>query len=255
MELACSVSSAGRSTLPEALKMIRESGYRAVELDWHQIETQFPNISTAPQLLTELLEDYQLHLCSLNAGAITAQRDDQCQLQVQRLAECLKPAVQLRVPAVNVVGGPRTLENFNALRWSLEALIQRGSQVGCGINLANEFDSRIENANDLAAVFTAPAAQNIGLVLDVGQFSAASVDCLDIIHKMTEQIKLVRVADVMATTEVPLGQGQVEFRALIRCLDDHNYQGHIIYRTILHDERYPARYIRTAYEQLQSLLA
>ena len=72
---------------------------------------------------------------------------------------------------------------------------------------------------------------------------------------MTERIKLVRVSDMMATTEVPLGQGHVEFRALIRCLDDHNYQGQIIYRTVLYDAHSPARYIRTAYEQLQSLLA
>jgi len=255
VELACSVSSVGVQPLPDALGLIAEAGYSAVELHWQQVQRQFPNPVTAGPLMAELLRDRRLKLCSLNAGTITAERDDQCQLQVRRLCECLPLAKQLAVPAINLTGGPRTLENFNALRQALPRLAEEAAKLGLSVNVANEMDTRVENGNDLAAVFTGGLPDNVGIVLDMGQFHLASVNPADMIRQMQEWIRVVRIGDLMGTMEVQLGQGEVEIAALISTLRTHKYDGPIVYRTSLYDEEQPDRYIKHALRHLQPLLA
>jgi len=255
VKLACSVSSVGNRPLAEALRLISQCGYRAVQLDWQQVVRQLPSAGGQSKFLAEMLSEHGLRVCSINAGAITAERDDQCQLQVRRLCEVLPLAAELRVPTINIAGGARSLENFNTLREAIRQLAEAASDSNVGVCLVNEIGSRVENNNDLAALFAGDGAGTIGLTLDAGQFHAAGVDSSEVVRQNSSRVRLVHITDMMGTTEVPIGHGEIEIRTLSDVLQEHDFGGYMVYRTRLYDHQQPDKYVREACQQLLPLLA
>ncbi len=230
MELACSLRVFGNAArLGDSCRKARRAGFFAVELDWPRVCREIPDKSRRVAMVKEALSDHQLSIAGVIAGEVTAERPDQLQLGVRDLTRVFEELKDIGAKTAVITGGPRSLENFNCLRDGLlNFLAPEAERCGLEVALANQVDTRVENRQDLLAVFTTAYPEHIGACIDVYNFHLAAVNAGDAIREMGKRIKLVRMSDLMGTVSVPLGQGEIEIKGLIRALRKVGYDGTIV---------------------------
>ncbi len=238
----------------QAIPMVRRIGFRGVELDGEDAIRQLPRSRMGFDMLKDVLDDNELVLTAVYMGAITAEREDQMQLQVKEISQYFETLKKLGAQNVIVVGGPRTLENYIYLRMGLINLGQEAAKFGIGIAVANELDSRLENAHDFQALFTGDMPKNVGACLDVNQFHLATENTGNVVREQQARIRLVRFSDMMGTLPVMLGQGEIELHPLVRTLRQAKFDGPVILDHLPQRDEKIEREVEQAYQYLQGIV-
>ncbi len=256
MELACSVRMFGTARLAESLKKISRIGFRGVELDWEMICRQLPIESRRVSTVKEMMSEHDLRIAGVNAGNITAERDDQLRLQFRSIEKALQATRELDGNLTIVAGGPRTLENFNCMREGiLNTLAGTAEKYGLDLAMANEAGTRLENRPDFLGMFTAKFPPNVGVCIDIYHCHLVAVNAGDLFREMGTRIKLVRLSDMMATVPVLPGQGEIEIKGLIRTLRKVGYNGYIVLDHLPARDEKIERELELAFAYLQAIIS
>ena len=78
---------------------------------------------------------------------------------------------------------------------------------------------------------------NVGITLDVGHAVVSGYDPLSFVHRLSERIVHVHLHDNSGTVDehLPLGQGSINYKRVIRALEQASYQGVVALEFILAD--------------------
>lgn len=256
MELACSSRVFDSLQMVECARKARRIGFRSIELDWDVLCRQMPTANRRVGAIREILAETGLTIAGAFAGSITAEREDQLRLQVREVVAAMEAIRDTGAKTVIVTGGARTLENFNCLRDGLqETLAVEAEKLGLEVAVANRAETRVENGQDLLALFSSPFSASIGVCLDVYQCHVAAVNAGDVIREMDMRIRLVRMSDLMGTVPVPFGQGEIEIKGLIRSLRRVSYDGYIVVDHLPRREEKVERELEQAYAYMQGIVS
>jgi sugar phosphate isomerase/epimerase len=238
----------------QAIPMVRRIGFRGVELDGEEAIRQLPRSRSGFEMLRDALSDNELELTAVYMGAMTAEREDQMQLQVRAMSQYFESLSKLGAKNVIVIGGPRTLENYIYFRMGVMNLGKESAKYGIGVAVANELDSRMENAHDFQALFTGEMPENIGVCLDVNQFHLATENMGNVAREQQGRIRLVRLSDMMGTLPVMPGQGEIELHPLVRTLRQAKFDGTVILDHLPQRDEKIEREVEQAYQYLQGIV-
>lgn len=227
MQIGCSLRSLDVN-LADGLALASSAGFTHVELDWEQIERQGLGHARDTGPVAALLREHSLSLGAVCTGTVSAERIDQSRLQVKRLKGILEKIKSLSCNLAVITGGKRTLENFNALAALLSEVTPVAEQLGVTIAVSNKHGSRIEARRDLLALFLSGRSTRAGICIDTHDFHLVGIRAADIIGDHPNQIKLVRVSDVMGTIPVALGRGEIAMKEMVARLRQLSYNGLIL---------------------------
>jgi sugar phosphate isomerase/epimerase len=256
VELACSLNIFSSLRLEESCRRARRAGFRSVEVDWDQVVRQMPAEDRRSDRIRDILLKNELTIASADVGRLTAERPDQLRLQVRSFTSALTAIRAVGVRLAVLTGGPRSLENFNCLREGLrETLAGEAGRIGLELAVANRVETRVEDRQDLLALFTAGFPANVGVCVDVYHCHLAAVNAGDVIREMGPRIKLFRMSDLMGPVAVPFGQGEIEIKGLIRSLRRVGYDGFLVVDHLPGREERADRELERAYGYLQGIIS
>ncbi|MHC4441192.1 MAG: sugar phosphate isomerase/epimerase family protein [Planctomycetota bacterium] len=194
--------------LQEALTIISDAGYEAVELDWNQIEDDLRDILTANKLVVS-----GINLDDLEPDSIRRQ---------------MELARQLGLSGINIQGRNRKSQSLETLVDELKAVIPTAEEFDLSINLDNCYGCRIEQLEDLRYIFWKLNHPQLRIVNDTGQFHRASVNPRDVMREFGDRTTAMRISDMIGDQPVPLGQGEINLPAIIELAKRMNFKGWLV---------------------------
>ena len=254
MKLSCSTCCIPDYTLDAALKLFADAGYRYFEtfatwtggqLDVHKVDKGE---------VKRKLERTGIRLSSLNIENFQAEADAEFQEKLQRQKRNIQWAIELGCTRVNFKGGKRTPESLRALIRGAEALAAYCEDLPVELCLGNHYGNRVEQIEDLDAVFAEVDHPKLGLLVDIGHYHSAQVNIPTVIEKYAQKIRLLHTKDQIGRRSVPFGEGEIDNVGLLRQLHDVGYSGFVVVEVEVEDKQNTPRYVRAARTYLQRIL-
>ncbi|UCD28071.1 MAG: sugar phosphate isomerase/epimerase [Planctomycetota bacterium] len=228
MRLSSSTRCLADWPLLKSLTAVSETGYQAVELSWSRIESEFSKIQSRAPLLRAILDEHELDLSGMNTSGLTVTNHNELTKNITDVHEQMKFARTMRLTGVNLKGGNRRQQSFETLIHGLKALIPLAEELDITINLANQYNSRIEQPEDLHNIFQQLNHPCLRVLNDTGQFHLASVNPRDALREFGDRTEEIRIADMIGDTPTPPGEGEINVPAIIEHARRLGYKGWLV---------------------------
>lgn len=255
MRLSCHAHCLRDRPLREALPAIREIGYEAVEVDWPRVQREFSTTTACDEMLKAVLEENDLHLSSISVSPVDAIDEMEIEPLLAGLTAQIAATTALHLPAVIVRAGDRRQQPFEMLTRFLRLLLDRVSGAGMVLQVANALDSTLEQIEDFRQLFMEIDHPGLRLALDAGQFHCAAVNPCNVIGEFAHRLGLLRMNDRIGRRIVPLGQGEMNVRAIIERARRSGYDGWLVIQAALPNPREGLQYLADARAYLHALLS
>jgi len=215
-----------RLPLPQALNLAAELGAEAVEIDARGEISPRELSRTGLREVRKMLADRRLRVGSVafrtrHGYAVPEELDR----RIGATKAVMELASQLGAPVVVNAIGPIPPDDDASgrqmLREALGDLARFGSRVGA--ILAAETGS--ESGEALARLLAELPEACLAADLNPGKLLAAGFSPQEAVAALGERIRHVHATDARGGKLVSLGQGDVDFPALLAALDEHGYEG------------------------------
>ena len=224
--------------LGPALDVCEELGIRAVELrtiEGVQIVDQTPE---ALRVMKQELEGRGIHVCAIASPFLKCDRGDDPPVQERVHERALQAAAALSAPVVRAFAYWREPDPAAALPQLgsvLGVAAARSSDAGVTLALENEHECNVATSVEAHAALDAAASPHLRLIWDPG--NAAMLDPgsfagLGGIETIYDRVAHVHLKDVSASGSwTRVGDGIVDFAALLRYLAEAGYDGYLSFET------------------------
>jgi len=240
--------------LDTLLALVSEAGYETVELNWSQIENEFPNADQDISQVLSLLKAKQLNISGLDIGNIEACRIEDLNETINVLSKRIMFADQLGMSCVIAGGGVRKKQSLEILVQGIRAMLSIAEESNITIFWANRYHSRIEQLEDLRYIYLELNHPEFQVLNDTGQFHLASVNPRDALREFGDYTGAILLADMIGTEPVSLGQGEVNIPAVIEHARRIGFQGRWVVNDMSLTTIETQRQLADARIYLQSLL-
>jgi sugar phosphate isomerase/epimerase len=226
---------------------IREAGWDAVELFWHSLDWLGP----MPRLLTALGD---LQVATL-FGAVSLPTD---RVQLTKLKNHVDYAAELGAEAFGMVGGnrlrwrPPSDAEYSDLARFCEELAEYGAERGVTIAYHPHVACTIETEEEIDRLMAETSA--LTLCLDASHIALVDEDPIAHLQKYRSRTGYIHLKDWARGKFVEMGQGTlgIDFGAILRDLEDHQFGGWVVVEQSRSDVS-PAASAQTNAAFLQSL--
>jgi sugar phosphate isomerase/epimerase len=249
-------------SLGRALDLCEELGIRAVELrtvDGVQIVDQPPE---ALRAMREELDGRGFRVCAIASPFLKCDRSDD-PLEQERVHErALEVAAAMSASIVRAFAYWREPDPSAALPQLGNALSRAAARAsGAGVTLAleNEYECNVATSVEAQDALDAAASPQLRLIWDPG--NAAMLDPgsfagLGGLETIYDRVAHVHVKDVSSSGRwTRVGDGIVDFAALLRYLADAGYDGYLSFETHYQRDGSGARATRDCVAALRSIAA
>ena len=224
--------------LGPALDVCEELGIGAVELrtiDGVQIVDQAPE---ELQAMRAELDARGFTVCSIASPFLKCHRTDDPAVQEQVYERALRAAAALSAPVVRAFAYWREADPGAALPDIGRALgpaAERARDAGVTLALENEHECSVATSAEARAALEATDSPHLRLIWDPGNaamLDPSSFSGLGGLETIYERVAHVHVKDVTASGSwARVGDGIVDFAALLRYLADAGYDGYLSFET------------------------
>jgi len=221
--------------LGRALDVCEELGIGAVELrtvDGVQV------VDHDPEALASMRRLLDARGFRVSAIASPFLKCDPGQDQEEVHERALRAAAELGAPVVRAFSYWRQAEPHAVLPWLGKALRRaatRARDAGVVLALENEHECNVATGVEARAALDAAGSPDLGLIWDPGNaamFDPASFIGLGGLEPIADRVAHVHLKDVSASGSwTRIGDGIVDFRALLRLLADTGYDGYLSFET------------------------
>jgi L-ribulose-5-phosphate 3-epimerase len=224
--------------LGPALDVCEELGIRAVELrmvDGVSIVDQTPEVL---QAMRRELDGRGFRVCAIASPFLKCDRGDDPLVQERVHERALEAAAVLSAPVVRAFAYWREPDPSAALPELGSALSRaaaRASEAGVTLALENEHECNVATSVEALAVLDAAASPHLRLIWDPGNAAMldpatfAGLGGLETIYDRVAHVHLKDVSAAGSWTRV--GEGIVDFAALLRYLGGAGYEGYLSFET------------------------
>ena len=171
----------------------------------------------------------------------------------EQVREMIQLAAQLGLRSLIVSAGPRRLESMQYFVQTLE-LVVAGMPGDFVIELANRNGSRLEQLEDFRALFVLTHHARLAVTIDAVEFQRASVNPRDAIREWGERMGRLIIGDMIGDRRVPLGDGEVNVRAVIEHVRRIGYNGGYVLDPCVADASRPHDDLIRERERLTAML-
>jgi sugar phosphate isomerase/epimerase len=246
VKFAYSTNAFKRYPLEEAIELIKEIGFDAVEIMADRPHLYPPDYG--PEKLPALkkkLDALGLAVSNLNTFTLCAvgdmhhpswiEKDEkQRQVRIQHTRNCLALAKKLDCANISIQPGGR-VEHFSqedAMEIFLAGLtevVPDVRQLGVKILVEPEPGLLMESASQFEQFLPSVDAAIIGLNCDVGHFYCAGDEPAEVIRRFANVIGHVHIEDIKNRVHNHLicGHGDIDFAPIFAALREINYQGFV----------------------------
>jgi sugar phosphate isomerase/epimerase len=226
MRIGCSIVSITRP-LQNLLPQVRAAGCDAVEASAEQIRRDLARSRDVVAGVHTLLDENGLELSGLVVSPLAAvERSDFVENAVT-VNQQIVLAHDLGIKSVSVPVGERRRQPFSTVLDLLDRVLPRAEALGIDLNLANACGTRIEQIDDLHAIFMQTAHPRLRILLDAGQFQDGAVNPRDVLRVFGDRIGAIRLGDRVGRRPVPLGEGELNVLAFLEHVKRIGYAGEL----------------------------
>jgi len=244
--MSCSTLCIPNLNRAQALQTISGAGFKYVEAYGNETESKMhPDVVFADTVIEDL-QQYGLKLSGLNISGITVGCD------LTGIKHEIEYAASLTLDSVNIKGGQRTDRDLNALVNCLKVLAPFAKAHDITINVRNHHATRVENLDDIEAVFST-ADPIVGLAVNAGELHTVKVDPVDVIERFSQRIRIVYIRDQINHRIVPLGKGELDIPRIIDTLYARGFKGFIVVEMELKNKKIE-KCLAEAREYLEAVL-
>ena len=224
--------------LGPALDVCAELGIGAVELrtiDGVQIVDHTP---TDLYAIRQLLDDRGFKVSAIASPFLKCNRGDDPPTQERVLDRALRAAVTFSAPVVRAFSYWREADPGAALpdiAVALSRAAARAGEAGVTLALENEHECNVATSAEALAALDAAASPGLRLIWDPGNaamLDPAAYTGLGGLEAIYDRVAHVHVKDVTAARSwTRVGDGIIDFAALLRYLADAGYGGFLSFET------------------------
>jgi L-ribulose-5-phosphate 3-epimerase len=224
--------------LEPALDVCAELGIRAVELrtvDRVSIVDKTPGVLRA---MRQELDGRGFRVCAIASPFLKCDRGDDPLAQVRVHERALEAAMVMSAPVVRAFGYWREADPSAALSELGSALSRaaaRASDAGVTLALENEHECNVATSVEARAALDAADSPHLRLIWDPGNaamLDLASFSGLGGLETIYDEVAHVHLKDVSASGSwTRVGEGIVDFAALLRYLASAGYEGYLSFET------------------------
>ena len=224
--------------LEPALDVCEELGISTVELrtvDGVQIVDQTPEVL---RTLRQTLDARGFRVCAIASPFLKCKRSDDPLGQERVLDRALLAAAVLSAPVVRAFGywrEPDPRAALPELGAALRRAAARASDAGVTLALENEHECNVATSAEARAALDAASSPHLRLIWDPGNaamLEPASFTGLGGLETICDRVAHVHLKDVSsAGSWTRVGDGIVDFAALLRGLTDAGYGGYLSFET------------------------
>ncbi|MFN8593861.1 MAG: sugar phosphate isomerase/epimerase [Thermomicrobiales bacterium] len=202
---------------------IREAGWRAVELFWHDLNWMGPAAR-----MRETLGNLQV---ATLFGAVRVPTDE---AQLVRLRHEVAYAAELGADHYGLTGGdrlrwrPPSPEEERNLARLCETLAVFGAEMGVAVAYHPHAGFTVETEDEVARLLD--ATQTLRLCFDVSHVALVGEDPLDQIRRYQERLGYIHLKDWTRGKFVEMGEGSlgIDFAAVLRELEAMRFPGWVV---------------------------
>lgn len=236
-----------------ALRDVAAAGYSGVELfDGNLIEYE-----ERPQELRQLLRELGLQLVAVYSGANFI-FDEILEEELWRIRRAAVLAAELDAEQLVVGGGAKRStgtsdDDYSRLADALDRVAAIAEEHGLRASYHPHLSTIVETPEQLERVMS---RSRIDFCPDTAHLAAAGGDPVELVRRYADRISYVHVKDL--TTDplafLPLGEGQLDFAAILAELEEAGYDGWITVELDAFDGA-PGEAARASREHLERLSA
>lgn len=211
----------------EAITAIGQCGYEGVEL----FDGNLVDYESAPSVLRSVLQASGLELVSVYSGANLIFHEI-LEEELQRIERAARVAAELDVHTLVIGGGARRAcgprdTDHDLLAAGLErvaTIAERHNLVAC---FHPHLTTLVESPEDIRRLFE---RSPIGFCPDTAHLAAGGGDPAELIREHGSRIRHVHLKDLVREPFrfVPLGQGELDFRAIMEAVWSVGYDGWVM---------------------------
>jgi sugar phosphate isomerase/epimerase len=228
--------------LGPALDVCEELGIRAIELRTVDGVSIVDHTPESVQAMQEELDGRGFRVSAIASPFLKCHRDDDPLVQEHVHERALRAAAILSAPVVRAFAYWREPDPSVALPdlgVALGRAASRAHDADVTLALENEHECNVATSSEARAAVDAAASPHLRLIWDPGNaamLDPASFAGLDGLEAIYDRVSHVHVKDVSAAGEwTRVGDGIVDFGALLRYLAGAGYDGYLSFET--HYER------------------
>jgi len=161
-------------------------------------------------------------------------------------------------PLVVITGRRSNTDDPDALKNCVEFLRELSKRITeyPGIRLALEphYGSSLQKRDDFRYIFDHIDSPQIGITVDTGHFHAAEVDTIALIREFGGKVLNTHLKDHVGKQSVPIGEGEIDLRGIVRALDSIGYEGALAIEIEPKDPEKLPGYARDAYVYMRNIV-
>ncbi len=253
MRLSCSTHCLPDYPLAEALGIIRDAGYEFVEISAEQLNEMFGDIERKADAILDLLAEHHLHLSGLRLDDLVAVDFHELHHNLEVIQRQMRGARALEVFDVSMRGGDRRQQSLPMLAAGLDAVLEEADRLDLRFLLANGYNNRVEQMEDLRYIFSEVLDPGLWLLNDTGQFHSAAVNPRYAIREFGARTGAVHVTDQVGKQTVPIGEGEMNVPAIIEHLRTIGYNNWLVVDQSFEEWLKGGRYLAEARQSLEKL--
>ena len=224
--------------LGPALDVCEELGIRAVELRTVDEVSIVDHAPDAVQAMRKELDDRGFQVCAIASPFLKSDRGDDPAAQELVHEHALQAAAVLAAPVVRAFAYWRESNPSAALPdlgTALQRAAARANEAGVTLALENEHECNVATSAEARAALAAADSPHLRLIWDPGNaamLDPASFAGLGGLETIYDRVAHVHVKDVSASGAwTRVGDGIVDFAALLHYLADAGYDGYLSFET------------------------
>jgi sugar phosphate isomerase/epimerase len=248
MKLAFSTNAFKQVSLEESLREIAGCGYAGVEIMADVPHAYPPHMDPKRRrAVLDLLKSLRLTVTNLNAFTLFAQGDtwhpswiepeaEARERRYEHTRQAIRLARDLGAPGISLEpGGPLPAgmtrrAAMDLYKAGLEKMLPLAEECTVDLLVEPEPHLLIERPEEYEEMLGILKHPRLALNFDIGHFYCVGVDPAEAVRRLAPHIRHVHLEDIAPSREhkhlVP-GRGAIDYRSVLRALDDVGYRGWI----------------------------
>jgi len=252
MQMAFGSNGFTRYPLTEAVAEIAALGYGGIELLADVPHLYAPAVDDALcRRVKQVLENHSMAVSNVNANtavgyygrefweplfepSLANPEPEQRNWRIEYTRQVIDLAHELNAPMISItsgrpVPGCEPDRGLGLLKESLTTLLPYAAAKDIRIGIEYEPGLLIESCKELAAFLAEVNSPILGANLDLGHSQVAGEDIKSVTRQLGEKIFHIHLEDIRGRKHYHLipGQGDMDFQAIFRALEDTGYHGFI----------------------------
>lgn len=202
--------------IDRACALFSEYGLSQIEIFAHWTESRFRETVHSPEYYQGICSRFGLNIVSCHLPPVELGKSETFEAAVRHLD------ISKQLGSSIVVFGGDTIETY--IRY-LPPILEKAALLGLQVLIENHKSSCLQTLNDYDAVLNGVNDPRLQTVLEVGHFAAMGIQWRQAYNHLKDRMGLVHLKDMRNGHACQWGEGDIDFVALLDCIEEGGYRG------------------------------